>query len=72
MKKTYLVPTIKVQTVAMRHHIASGTSPSFGSFEAGTLNSGPGLRDDEWDPEAQGDALGHSIWDDTCGDGFNW
>ena len=61
MKKTYLMPTCKSVNMQVRTIIA---------ISAGHLNDTLEIEaEDATNPENN---LGHSIWDDTCGDGFNW
>ena len=57
MKKIYLVPSVKFHSVKVRP-IMQAVSPDAG-FDNGTGTGGE-------------DEAAKSIWDDTCGDGFNW
>ena len=56
MKKTYLVPTCKSVNTQLRTRILEGSITTIG---------------DEY-TEGNYDSDAKSIWDDTCGDGFNW
>ena len=60
MKKNYIQPITNVHNISIRPIMAGG------SITGDTVDLS-GSEDGDGD-----DQLGHSIWDDTCGDGFNW
>ena len=61
MKKNYIQPISKLHSISIRP-IMDATSS--------ILDGGDNSTNDEYHSEDA--TLGHSIWDDTCGDGFNW
>ena len=60
MKKNYIQPLVKEHKLQMRPYmdIISPTDNSLGDDAANDITDS--------------DIGAHSIWDDTCGDGFNW
>ena len=61
MKKTYVSPVTNCTATRVRYEMMSYSND--GLTDAGTNPNEEGYNDDDY---------AKSIWDDTCGDGFNW